>query len=226
MTDQLAGVITAGMVWAPFAAFLAGLLTSFTPCSLSAVPLIIGFMTGTGHKDTKRAFYISLVFALGTSLIYTALGIFAAYAGQLMGTSASWWYIALGVLMLAMAFQVLGFITVIPSKNFISRRLGKGYTGAFAAGCLAGLFSSPCSTPVLVVLLSIAVKDGNALHGGFLLFLYAFGHSILAIAAGTSVGFANRIINSENYGRLSIAMKYMTAGFILLLSFYMFYLGF
>lgn len=224
--EHLAEIITNGVVWAPFAAFLAGFLTSFTPCSLSAVPLIVGFMTGTGHKDTKRAFYISLVFASGTSLIYTALGIFAAYAGSLMGTSASWWYIALGILMLAMALQVLGIITVIPSKNLISKRLGQGYIGAFAAGCLAGLFSSPCSTPVLVVLLSIAVKDGNARHGGFLLFIYAFGHSIIAVAAGTSVGIANKIINNENYGRLSIVIKYMTAGLILLLSLYMFYLGF
>jgi cytochrome c biogenesis protein CcdA len=224
--EHLAGIISNSAAWAPLAAFLAGLLTSFTPCSLSAVPLIIGFMTGTGHKDPKRAFCISLVFAFGTALVYTGLGIFAAYAGSLMGTSASWWYIALGTLMLAMAFQVLGIITVIPSKNLISKRLAKGYLGAFAAGCLAGLFSSPCSTPVLVVLLSIAVKEGNSLNGGILLFIYAFGHSIIAVAAGTSVGFANKIINNENYGRLSVILKYLTAGLILLLSFYMFYLGF
>lgn len=226
MTEHLAGIISAGMVFAPLAAFLAGLLTSFTPCSLSAVPLIVGFMAGTGNDNTKRAFYMSLVFAVGTSFTYTSLGIFAAYAGRLMGTASSWWYIALGVLMLAMAAQVLGIITLIPSKNLINGKMGRGYLGALAAGCLAGLFSSPCSTPVLVVLLSIAVKDGNAIHGGGLLLLYSFGHSILAVAAGTSIGFANRIMRSEGYGRLSEVIRYVTAGLILLLSFYMFYLGF
>lgn len=226
MTDQLADIITAGMVWAPLAAFLAGVLTSFSPCSLSAVPLVVGFMAGTGNDSTRRAFYMSLVFAAGTSATYTGLGIFAAYAGRLMGASASWWYIVLGVLMLAMSAQVLGLITLIPSKNLINGSVGRGYVGALTAGCLAGLFSSPCSTPVLVVLLSIAVKDGSVMRGGFLLLLYSFGHSILSVAAGTSVGFANKIIHSGNYGRFSTAIRYVTALAILLLSFYMFYLGF
>lgn len=226
LDGTLISVINQNFFIAPLAALLAGVLTSFTPCSLSAVPLIIGYIAGTDNKTSKRAFVLSLTFALGTSIVYTLLGISAAYAGRLLGSSSSWWYIVLGVLMLGMALQMLGIVTIIPSKNLITKKIGRGYVGAFAAGCLAGLFSSPCSTPVLIVLLSLAVKDGNAAWGGLLLFLYAAGHSILVIIAGTSMSMVNKIINDERYEKLSVFTKYMTAGAVVLLSLYMFYLGF
>jgi cytochrome c biogenesis protein CcdA len=47
---------------APILALIAGLLTSITPCSLSSIPLVIGYVGGSGEKDTKRAFYLSLTF--------------------------------------------------------------------------------------------------------------------------------------------------------------------
>ena len=40
---------------APLLALLAGILTSFTPCSLSSIPLVIGYVGGAGAQDTKMA---------------------------------------------------------------------------------------------------------------------------------------------------------------------------
>lgn len=217
--------ITQNILLAPFAAMLAGIITSFTPCSITAVPLIIGYIAGN-EKNTKKALKLSLTFASGTSIVYTLLGISAAYAGRLMGGSSPLLYIAIGVLMLCMSLQILGIITFIPSQSLIFKRIGCGYTGAFVTGALAGLFSSPCSTPVLIVLLSLAVKDGNMSWGGILLFFYALGHSILVVLTGTSVSLVNKIINDKRYYKFSNFIKYLTAGVVALLSFYMFYLGF
>ncbi len=62
-------------IWiAPLLALIAGILTSVTPCSLSSVPLVIGYVGGTGEKDTKRSFRLSLAFALGMAVTFTALG--------------------------------------------------------------------------------------------------------------------------------------------------------
>ena len=62
-------------VWlAPFLAFAAGALTSLTPCAVSSVPLVIGYVGGTAGSDTRKAFRLSLVFVLGSALTFTALG--------------------------------------------------------------------------------------------------------------------------------------------------------
>ena len=62
--SQIAEVISHNMWFAPILALLAGILTSVTPCSLSSVPLIIGYVGGVGEKNTKKAFAYSAVFSL------------------------------------------------------------------------------------------------------------------------------------------------------------------
>ena len=56
----------------------------FTPCSLSTIPLIIGYVGGTGAQETKKAFKLSLVFALGMAITFTTLGAIAALIGRIM----------------------------------------------------------------------------------------------------------------------------------------------
>lgn len=224
--ENLSQLIQTSGWLAPLLAILAGILTSFTPCSLSSIPLVIGYVGGTGQKDTKRAFRLSLTFAAGAAVTFTALGVIASIAGRLMGTSASWWYIILGVLMVLMALQTWGIFEIIPSSYLISKNTKKGFAGAFIAGILGGVFSSPCSTPVLIALLAIVAGKGSIVWGILLLMLYSIGHGILAIIAGTSIGFVQKLSSSERYGKASTILKIVMGALILLIGFYMFYLGF
>ena len=224
--EQLSALIRSSVWLAPLLALLAGVLTSFTPCSLSSIPLVIGFVGGTGQRDTKRAFRLSLTFAAGAAVTFTALGVIASLAGRLMGTSASWWYIILGVLMVLMALQTWGVFEIIPSSYLLGKSTKRGYVGAFLAGILGGVFSSPCSTPVLIALLAIVAGQGSILWGILLLLLYSIGHGILAVVAGTSVGFVQKLSASEKYGKVSNILKIIMGALILLIGFYMFYLGF
>jgi len=220
-------VIIRGNMWlAPIMALLAGVLTSVTPCALSSVPLVIGYVGGTGNQDTKRAFRLSLTFSIGMAITFTVLGTIASIAGRLMGTSASWWYIALGVLMLLMAIQTWGIFEFIPSTFLISKNTKRGYIGALLAGILGGIFSSPCATPVLIVLLGLVAGQGSILWGILLLLLYSIGHSALVMVAGTSVGFVQKLTHSEKYGRFSKVLKIVMGAVIFLIALYMFYLGF
>jgi cytochrome c biogenesis protein CcdA len=224
--ESLSELITKSSWLAPLLALLAGILTSFTPCSLSSIPLVIGYVGGVGQRDTKRAFWLSVTFAAGAAVTFTALGVIASMAGKLMGTSASWWYIILGVLMILMALQTWGIFEIIPSSYLISKNTKKGFVGAFIAGILGGIFSSPCSTPVLIALLAIVAGKGSILWGILLLLLYSIGHGILAIVAGTSIGFVQKLSSSEKYGKASNVLKIVMGALILLIGFYMFYLGF
>lgn len=224
--EILSTLISQSFWLAPLLALLAGVLTSVTPCALTSVPLVIGYVGGTGNNDPKKAFRLSLTFAFGMAVTFTVLGTIASLLGMLMGTTSKWWYIALGVLMVLMALQTWEIYNFIPSTYLTSKTTKKGYIGAFIAGVLAGVFSSPCATPVLIVLLGIVAKSGNIPWGILLLLLYSIGHSVLVLAAGTSIGFVKKMTSSGRYGTFSQVLKYLMGGAILLIAFYMFYLGF
>ncbi len=226
LLEKLSTLIQESFWLAPILAFVAGVLTSFTPCSMSSIPLIIGYVGGVGQKDTKKSFRLSLTFAIGSAVTFTVLGVIASIAGKLMGTSAGWWYIILGVLMVLMALQTWGIFEIIPSSYLVSKNNRKGYVGALFTGLLGGVFSSPCSTPVLIALLAIVAGKGNIIWGILLLLIYSIGHGILAVVAGTSVGLVQKLTKSEKYGKLSTILKIVMGLIILAIGFYMFYLGF
>lgn len=224
--ETMSEIIKTNYWIAPIISLIAGILTSFTPCSLSNIPLIIGCVGGTGTNNTKKAFKLSLVFAIGMAITFTILGAIASIFGKFMQNVGDWWYIVLGILMVIMALQTFEIITFIKPTNLQSKNTKKGYIGALIAGILGGIFSSPCSTPVLIALLALVAKSGNILWGVFLLLLYAIGHSILVIIAGTSVGTIQKIVQKKRYTNLSKILKYVMGIVILLIGFYMFYLGF
>ncbi len=224
--SQIAEIIDKSIWFAPLLALLAGVLTSITPCALSSVPLIVGYVGGIGEKKTKKAFAYSAVFSIGTAVTFVTLGIVATSAGKLMGTSSKAWYIALGVLMVLMALQTWEIFHLFPSFNLLSKSRKRGFAGAFIAGVLGGVFSAPCSTPVLIALLAIVAGEGNLLWGILLMLLYSIGHSALVMVAGTSIGFVQKINNSEQYKTAAKVLKFAMGIAILLIGFYMFWLAF
>lgn len=224
--NQIAQSIQSNMWIAPLLALLAGVLTSFTPCALSNIPLIIGYVGGVGEKNTKKAFRYSVIFALGTAVTFITLGLIATSAGKLMGNSSQIWYLVLGVVMVLMALQTWEIFQIIPSINLLSKSKAKGIIGAFIAGVLGGVFSSPCSTPVLIALLAIVAGKGNLIWGILLMFLYSIGHSALVIVAGTSISFVKKISSNEKYNKVGIALKIVMGTAILLIGLYMFWLAF
>lgn len=222
--NQIAQAITADFWLAPLLALFAGVLTSFTPCSLSSVPLVIGYVGGS--RDTKKAFGYSVIFAVGTAITFLALGLIASSAGRLMGNSSPVWYGFLGTLMVLMALQTWGVIHLIPSANLLAKSRRRGWIGAFLAGILAGIFASPCSTPVLIALLGMIAGKGSLAWGILLMLLYSLGHSALVIVAGTSVGFVQKISGSGAYGKAGTVMTAVMGALILAVGFYMFWLAF
>lgn len=225
LLQSLSDLITQNFWLAPLLALLAGMVTSLTPCCLSSIPLVIGIVGGT-DQGPKRSLALSLTFAAGSAVTLTALGVGAALAGRLMGASSKWWYLLLGVLMVLMALQTWEIFSIIPQRMLASQVKKTGYIGAFLAGILGGVFASPCATPVLVALLAMVAQKGNLLWGVALLLLYSIGHGVLAVVTGTSIGFVKKLMKSPAYQKWTLVFKILMGGAILLIGFYMFYLGF
>ena len=223
--STLSALMDPSSPWIYLIAFTGGLLSSFLPCSLSSLPLVIGYVSG-GRRDTRSAFRLSLVFAIDMAVTYTVLATVALALGSLIGSTSRIWYMILAVLTLLMAFQLSGLFTIIPASNLQTRNTKRGYFGALVAGLLSGVFSSPCSTPVLVALLSIASVSGSVWISAFLLLCYSVGYSILSIVAGTFAGFVTKLSSSSAYGKAGKAVSIILAIALLMLSFYLFYQAF
>ena len=205
-------------------ALAAGLITSITPCALSQVPLVLGYVGK--EASPGKAFRLSLVYALGTAVTFTAFGIAAALLGTLIGNAGRWWYLVLGILMVLMALQMWGIINVIPSTYLAAMNRRRGYIGALAAGVLGGIFSSPCSTPVIIALLSVIAAEGTLMKGALLMLLYALGSSSLALILGFSPALIRKLGRSGKMHAVSSVLNAILGIAILALGLYMLYLGF
>jgi cytochrome c-type biogenesis protein len=93
----------------------------------------------------------------------------------------------------------------------------KGIIGSVILGLLFGVVSSPCATPVLAVILTYVASQGNPVYGASLLFVYALGHCILMLAAGTFAGMARVMIESKGLARFSMIAR-RTSGVIVILA--------
>ena len=118
--NQIAEIIGDNMCLALIFVLISGILTSFTSCSLSSISLIIGYVGGAGEKNTKKAFFYSLTFSLGTAITFVILGIIVTSEGKLMETSSKLWYLILGTLMVLMSLQIWEIFNFIPSMPFDS----------------------------------------------------------------------------------------------------------
>lgn len=222
LVDTIGTLLESSLWLVPLLALLAGVLTSFTPCSLSSVPLLISYIDKAAKPG--RATKLSLFFALGSALTFCSLGLLASWIGKIF-EGGSWWFLVLGILMILMALQTWEVVQFIPSH--IQMKSSKnGYLGAFVAGIFGGVFSSHCAAPVLIAMLAISATIGNPLFGALLLLLYSAGHSILAILAGISTGWIERISKNPRYQRLSDILRIILGSIIFGIALYLLYLAF
>ena len=189
----------------------------------AAISWIAAFIGENAWFAPLAAFAGGVLTSFTPCSLFCALGIVATAAGSLLGSGGGWLYIILGVLMLAMALQVCGVVEIIPSTYLTSKNTKRGYAGALVTGVLAGIFASPCSTPVLIALLAVVASSGSIAWSAVMLVAYSVGHSILAVIAGTSTGFVKSLSESKRYGRLSNVLKYVMGAVIALIGIYLIY---
>lgn len=201
------------------AAFVGGVLTASSPCVLAMIPLMMSFVAGQkeGQPGLLRAFLYSLVFVSGLCITFTTLGMIAALAGTLYGdVSGIWSWIVAGVC-LVMGLHLMGVLDfTIPMPVKVQPHV-RGPLGALLLGLLFGVVSVPCAAPILVVLLTYLAGSGASIpYGGLLLLMYALGHSVLILIAGTSMGLAQSILASKRMTRATDLMR-RAAGVVIVL---------
>ena len=199
MIENFVGSLSAYLQDSVFLSFLAvylgGVLISFTPCIYPVVPITVAFIGARGESK-GRSFFLSLIYVLGMAFTYTILGAVAALSGKLFGQIQSnpWTYFVIGNICILMGLSMfdlfaLSIRTPASITRARSRKGREGMAGAFGVGAASGLVMSPCTAPVLAVILSYAATRQNVAFAAGLLFVFACGMGTLLLLAGTFAGF-------------------------------------
>jgi len=216
--------------WLALAAvFVGGVLSASNPCVLAMIPLMMSFVAGRKEErpGVLRAFLYSLVFILGLAVTFTALGMIAALAGKMYGDVSGAWNWIVAAVCLVMGLHLMGVLTIpIPSLGGGLRPKTRGLLGALVLGTLFGVVSAPCAAPILVVLLTYLAGSGSSVAwGGTLLLVYALGHSVLILIAGTSMGAARQLIENQTATRVLAFLRRGAGAAIVLVGVYFAYRG-
>jgi len=202
------------------AVFIGGATTASNPCVLAMIPLLMSVVAGAETTSIKKSLGFSALFVLGLSVTFSILGLISALMGRLLGDVGEFWkYLVAGVCLI-MGIHLLGlfkFNINLPQPVNVGKG---GPLGALLLGLLFGVVSTPCAVPILAVLLAYVASKGNIFYGGFLLLIYALGHSALILAAGTSMGAAKKLIESKGLRRTNLALQKIAGVIIILVGLY------
>ncbi len=112
-------------------------------------------------------------------------------------------YAAAGVLSILIGLYSLGFLPdVIDKAHWMEKLIRLRFAGVFAIGVMFGLVSTPCASAPLVAIISVA-SSAPDWYAYALVLTFALGHSLLLLAAGVSVGFAQSVASSAKLARLT-----------------------
>jgi cytochrome c-type biogenesis protein len=183
--------------------FLAGVLTSLTPCIYPMIPITAAIVGGTTVGEATpprwRVLLLTLAYVVGLALTYSILGLIAGMTGTMFGgiSTNPWLYFAMANMLLVAALAMLDVLPVrVPS--FILQRAAAAGTGgrvggAFVMGGMSGLVAAPCSAPVMAAVLTWVAGTKSAALGFAYLFAFSLGMCTLLVVVGLSSGALSRL---------------------------------
>ena len=177
---------------------LLGLGLAFTPCVLPMVPILSSIIVGDGGKVSRsRGLLLSLTYALGMAIVYTALGVAAGLAGEGLAAKLQnpWVLGFFALLMAGLSLSMFGLYELqVPAflqgkLTSVSNQQSSGrLAGVFVMGAISALIVGPCVAAPLAGALLYISQTRDVVIGGSALFAMAVGMSVPLILVGVSAG--------------------------------------
>lgn len=202
---MIEGIFTAlydamtGSVWlAVLASFVWGILSIIlSPCHLSSIPLIVGFISSQDQKSFGRTFNISLVFSVGILITIAVIGFLTASLGRLMGDIGKTGnYLVAGIFFIV-GLYLLDIIKLNWNTIGIKETRQKGLLAALILGLLFGLALGPCTFAYMAPVLGVVFETSqtNYFYSISLLSAFGMGHCLVITTAGTLSGYIQNYLN-------------------------------
>ncbi|MCE5341033.1 MAG: cytochrome c biogenesis protein CcdA [Planctomycetaceae bacterium] len=223
---QLTNAVESTALIALAASFIWGILSILlSPCHLASIPLIVGFIDEQGKISTKRAFWISFLFAVGILITIGIVGAVTAAAGRMMGNVGRY-----GNYFVAAIFFFVGLhlLDVIPMPFSGPGRIGmkqKGLLAALILGLVFGIALGPCTFAYMAPMLAVTFKvaSTNIAYGIMLLVAYGLGHCSVIVLAGTFTEVVQRYMNWNEKSKGAVILKKICGILVLAGGLYMIY---
>ncbi len=203
--------------------FLGGVIASISPCSLAMLPVVIGYIGGYATQPLSKTVVQLFSFIIGTAIVFSAIGIICALTGKVfVSIAGNYFMLVIAAILMIMGLNLVGILDLqIPSLiNKIPQSKGNSiFLYPMLLGATFAIAGTPCSTPILAGIMSIASVSSNIIIAISMLFLFSIGQGIILVIAGI---FTSLIKQFGNVIELSeILMKF--SGVILIIASLWFY---
>jgi cytochrome c-type biogenesis protein len=172
----------------------------FSPCHLASIPLIVAYVAGQEHLVTgKKAVSYAVAFSIGLFITIAAVGLICAQLGRMLGDIGPYWTIAVGLLLFWVALDMLGVAKCSISSGLLAKLTIKGLFGAFILGLAYGFLSGSCTFGFIAPILAIISVQETMITGIVFIVLFAIGHCIPIVIAGSSTAMVKGILGSSSW---------------------------
>jgi cytochrome c biogenesis protein CcdA len=214
-------------LYAIFASFAIGVLTSLAPCSIVTLPLLVGSAISLSREmeeREKRRFMIqySSLFVLGLVLSFSILMLLVSKIGLMLSVAPFWAYLLASLSTFLVVAFALGWIGAVDKQKISQKLLPLKLYGAVIIGMIFGLVSSPCASAPLVVIVTVADNSGWV-YSYFLVLAFALGHGIFLLLAGVSLGFAQSVISNQKIAKITQGINNFFILLLVIIAFYFLY---
>ena len=183
--------------------FLGGLALNLTPCVYPLIPITVSYFGAQGTGSKSQSILMGIFYSLGMSVTYSALGVFAALTGSLLGTALQnpIVIIAIALIMFALGTSMFGLfdIKVPQSLAMMGNKNRSGYFGSLLMGLTVGFIAAPCIGPFVLSLLVFVGKLGNPLTGFLLFFVLSMGLGLPYIFLSASSSSISKLPRSGEW---------------------------
>ncbi len=203
-------------------AFGAGFISFLTPCVLPIIPGYISYITGKNlseiDQEKKAVLIKTILFSLGFSLVFIALGVTASAVGNILLFLSNELRIAAGIIIILFSLQMLGLLNfqfLNQEKRIETKGYKDNYVFPFVVGSAFAFGWTPCIGPVLGSILALSATEASISKGILLLSFYSLGLAIPFILSGY---FMNKfLISKKGFGKYYNRVT-KTGGVILLIT--------
>lgn len=174
-------------------ALIAGLVSFFSPCVIPLLPGYLSYATGLSGADLAggqaashrgRMLLGSLLFVLGFSVVFVALGALSGAFGAWLIEWRRTITVVLGLLTIVLGLAFAGLLPLFNREWRVHKVPAVGLGAAPLLGFLFGLGWTPCIGPTLAAISTLSITEANVGRSAVLSAFYAFGLGLPFVLAG------------------------------------------
>jgi cytochrome c-type biogenesis protein len=193
--------ISGGPALAAAGCFVWGLISVLlSPCHLASIPLIIAYVGGQQRiLQPREAGHYAALFTLGLFITIAVIGVVCALMGRMWGDVGNYWQVLIGLVLLWVAMEMFGIERFSMSGSLLQRLKVRGLSGAFVLGLAYGVLSGSCTFGFIAPILAIITVQQQITAGVVFILLFALGHCIPIVLAGSSAAVARRLLENSRW---------------------------